>query len=221
MALRLEPATSASGDSEAAPSDRRGDQTGDHRWSTINAEWPAALCCALYVVLAMAVYGHLGSLGSGHMAGTVSSGLDRTDLVARLGGPCAAAGTQHVLGPRAELSVRSEFRGERVNAGPRCPLHADHEVVRACSHLEHLVTSGTSSLGDLNVSRAPPVDHLVASGLPRRTSLRLLRLHHSLRRIPLSHLRAVATVGLPTPPRDLGATAMAAGENRGSCSLSS
>ena len=34
--------------------------------------WPGVVCCALYVVLAMAAYGHFGSLGQGHMTGDVS-----------------------------------------------------------------------------------------------------------------------------------------------------
>ena len=71
MAVRLEPATGASGVSEATPSDREGGQTGDRRWSTIKRQWPAALCFAVYVVLAMVVYGHFGSLGPGHMTGNL------------------------------------------------------------------------------------------------------------------------------------------------------
>jgi Bacterial Ig domain len=79
MAVRLEPATGASGDSEATPSDREGGETGDRRWSTIKRQWPAALCFAVYVVLAMVVYGHFGSLGPGHMTGFI--GPDETDQV--------------------------------------------------------------------------------------------------------------------------------------------
>jgi hypothetical protein len=79
MAVRLEPATGASGDSEATPSDREGGETGDRRWSTIKRQWPAALCCAVYVVLAMVVYGHFGSLGPGHMTGDINP--DTTDQV--------------------------------------------------------------------------------------------------------------------------------------------
>ena len=71
--VRLEPATGVSGDSEATPSDREGGQKGDSRWPTIKRQWPAALCFAVYVVLAMVLYGHFGSLGSGHMTGTSSS----------------------------------------------------------------------------------------------------------------------------------------------------
>ena len=71
MAVRLQPAIGASGDSEATPSDREGGQTGDRRWSTIKRQWPAALCCAVYVVLAMVVYGHFGSLGPGYMTGKI------------------------------------------------------------------------------------------------------------------------------------------------------
>ena len=38
--------------------------TGGHRrW------WPPTLCCALYVVLTLVTFGHLGSLGPGHMTG--------------------------------------------------------------------------------------------------------------------------------------------------------
>ena len=73
MVVRLEPATGASGDSEATPSDREGGEKGNSRWPTIKRQWPAALCFALYVVLAMVLYGHFGSLGSGHMTGTSSS----------------------------------------------------------------------------------------------------------------------------------------------------
>ena len=72
MAVRLEPATGASGVSEATPSDREGGQTGDRRWSTIKRQWPAALCFAVYVVLAMVVYGHFGSLGPSHMTGNIN-----------------------------------------------------------------------------------------------------------------------------------------------------
>src|ERR1700722_19683869 len=72
MAVRLEPATGASGDSQATPSDREGGQTSDRRWSTIKRQWPAAVCFALYVVLAMVAYGHFGSLGPGHMTGSGS-----------------------------------------------------------------------------------------------------------------------------------------------------
>jgi hypothetical protein len=72
MAVRLEPATGASGDSQATPSDREGGQTGDRRWSMIKRQWPAALCFGVYVVLAMVVYGHFGSLGPGHMTGNGS-----------------------------------------------------------------------------------------------------------------------------------------------------
>ena len=57
MAVRLEPATRAPGDSQVTPSDREGGQTGDRRWSTIKRQWPAALCVGVYVVLAMVVYG--------------------------------------------------------------------------------------------------------------------------------------------------------------------
>ena len=35
--------------------------------------WPGAVCCCLYAVLAMLVFGHFGSLGASHMAGTVST----------------------------------------------------------------------------------------------------------------------------------------------------
>ncbi len=79
MAVRLEPATRASGDSEVTPSDGEGGQTGDRRWSTIKRQWPAALCFAVYVVLAMVVYGHFGSLGPGHMTG--GKGPDAIDQV--------------------------------------------------------------------------------------------------------------------------------------------
>src|ERR1700692_2371016 len=79
MAVRLEPATGASGDSEPTHSDREGGQTGDRRWSTIRRQWPAALCFAVYGVLAMVVYGHFGSLGPGHMTGTI--GPDAIDQV--------------------------------------------------------------------------------------------------------------------------------------------
>jgi hypothetical protein len=72
MAVQLEPATGASGDSEATPSDGERGHTGDRGWSRITRQWPAALCCAVYVVLAMVVYGHFGSLGPGHMTGTPS-----------------------------------------------------------------------------------------------------------------------------------------------------
>lgn len=75
MAVRLEPATGASGDSEVTPSDREGGQTGDRRLTTIKRQWPAALCFAVYVVLAMAEYGHVGSLGPGHVTGTPSPDL--------------------------------------------------------------------------------------------------------------------------------------------------
>ena len=34
--------------------------------------WPGVVCCALYVVLAMAMFGHFGSLGPGHMTGDLS-----------------------------------------------------------------------------------------------------------------------------------------------------
>ena len=36
-------------------------------------QWPAVVCCGLYIVLAMVMYGHFSSLGPGHMTGTVSS----------------------------------------------------------------------------------------------------------------------------------------------------
>ena len=66
MAARIEPATK-DGDSESVPSDRERGDTGDDRW--FKQHWPGAVCCALYVVLAMAIYGHFGSIGPGHMAG--------------------------------------------------------------------------------------------------------------------------------------------------------
>ena len=34
--------------------------------------WPGVVCCALYMVLAMAAYGHFSSLGQGHMTGDLS-----------------------------------------------------------------------------------------------------------------------------------------------------
>ncbi|MGH9078566.1 MAG: hypothetical protein ACRDYE_00525, partial [Acidimicrobiales bacterium] len=74
MAVRLEP-SSASGDSdsEAAPSHRVGGKNRHHHWSQIKRRWPAAVCCALYVLIAMALYGNFGSLGPGHMAGAFRS----------------------------------------------------------------------------------------------------------------------------------------------------
>ena len=69
MAVQLDPATSASGGSEAGPLDQVGGHSGDHRWFRVTRQWPAAVCCGLYVVLATMMYGHFGSLGSGHMAG--------------------------------------------------------------------------------------------------------------------------------------------------------
>jgi hypothetical protein len=69
MAVRLEPATSAPGDFEATPSEREGGETGDLGWTRIKRQWPAAVCCVVYLVLAMATYGHVDSLGPGHMAG--------------------------------------------------------------------------------------------------------------------------------------------------------
>ncbi|MGH9079917.1 MAG: hypothetical protein ACRDYE_07580 [Acidimicrobiales bacterium] len=76
MAVRLEPA-SASGDSdsEATSSHREGAEDKDrtHHRSTIERRWPAAVCCALYVVIAIALYGNFGSLGPGHMAGAFVS----------------------------------------------------------------------------------------------------------------------------------------------------
>ena len=36
-------------------------------------QWPAVVCCGLYIVLAMVMYGHFSSLGPSHMTGTVSS----------------------------------------------------------------------------------------------------------------------------------------------------
>jgi len=69
MAVRLEPAPNTSGDLEATPSDRARGRRGDRRWSAITRLWPAALCCILYIVLAMVTYGHYSSLGPDHMAG--------------------------------------------------------------------------------------------------------------------------------------------------------
>ena len=34
--------------------------------------WPGVVCCALYVVLAEALYGHFSSLGQGHMTGNIN-----------------------------------------------------------------------------------------------------------------------------------------------------
>ena len=104
MAVRLEPATGASGDSEATPSDREGGQRGDRRWSTIKRQWPAALCFAVYVVLAMVVYGHFGSLGPGHMTGTIYSGHNRPGLVARVDRIRSPSRPQRLRSPVAELS---------------------------------------------------------------------------------------------------------------------
>ena len=72
MSVRLEP-TSDSGDIEATSSARGGYTIGKHHWSKIKRQWPAAVCCALYIVLAMIVYGHFSSLGPSHMTGSLSS----------------------------------------------------------------------------------------------------------------------------------------------------
>ena len=72
MAVRLEPASDASGDRKEGPAERAGDLRGDRRQVTIKRLWPPTLCCGLYLVLAMVMYGHFGSLGSGHIAGSGS-----------------------------------------------------------------------------------------------------------------------------------------------------
>ena len=71
MALRLEPTTNVPR-CESPSSGREGGDGGDHQWSTIKRHWPVAVCCALYVVLAMVIYGHFDSLGPGHMTGVGS-----------------------------------------------------------------------------------------------------------------------------------------------------
>ena len=71
MALRLEPTTNVPR-CESPSSGREGGDGGDHQWSAIKRHWPVAVCCALYVVLAMVIYGHFDSLGPGHMTGVGS-----------------------------------------------------------------------------------------------------------------------------------------------------
>lgn len=72
MDVRVESAPYASGDCEANRSGRQRGRVGSRRWCTMTRRWPAALCCVLYILLAMATYGNFGSLGPGHMAGTGS-----------------------------------------------------------------------------------------------------------------------------------------------------
>lgn len=76
MSVRLEPETSDSGDIEATQADRRGSKIGEHHWSKIKRQWPAAVCCALYIVFAIVMYGHLSSIGPSHMTGTRGSSSD-------------------------------------------------------------------------------------------------------------------------------------------------
>ena len=178
--------------------------------------WPGVVCCALYVVLAMAMYGHFGSLGPGHMTGDLSPDDNPAGLVARVDRICSPSRPQRLFHPVAELSSGSELRGEYLHVGPRCALHADYQVVRPGRHLEHRAPSRRCPLSKFDVLRAPPLDDVVACRLRRRTALRLFRLYGVQRRqLPVSHFRAAAPRDLPSPPRDLGAPAVAAGKNRG------
>ncbi len=79
MSVRLEPETSDSSDIEGTHSDCRGSKIGEHHWSKIKRQWPAAVCCALYIVLAMVMYGHFSSLGPSNITGTLSSDVIEQD----------------------------------------------------------------------------------------------------------------------------------------------
>ena len=68
MLERLAPTTSAHGESQALLRDGPGGGDPGLRRSAAKRLWPGALCCALYLTLAMVVYG-FGSVGAGHMAG--------------------------------------------------------------------------------------------------------------------------------------------------------
>ena len=201
---------------EAAPLDGEGAHRGARSWPGITRQWPAAACCR---ALRRSRHGAVRPLRlpwSGPHDRHRLSGLHRADLVAGVGGACAAGRPQPLPGPRAERPVRREFRAERVHAGRRYRLCADHEVVRARGGLEHRPPSVRRRIGRFHVLRPAPVDHLVAGRLPRRTALRLLPVHDSSGQEHLSHLRATAPTDLPPAARDPGAAEVAAGPNRSS-----
>ena len=214
MSVRLEP-TSDSGDIEATSSARGGNTIGKHHWSKIKRQWPAAVCCALYIVLAMIVYGHFSSLGPSHMTGSLSS--DVIVQVWWLAWTAFALLTATMSSwPSGRTIRRPEFRGEHLNACSRCAVHADYQVIRASSHLEHCAACRRCIVGEFDVPRAPPLDDVVARSLRRRTHLRPFRLYGLL--VGSSDL-FLACVPLPpvifTPPRDPGAPALAAWKNGG------
>jgi hypothetical protein len=78
MAPRLESSPGASGAIEDTP--RESIQPSNYPESRARKRWgPPAVCCGLYVVLAMLAYGHFGSLGPSHMTGTLSTDVIEQD----------------------------------------------------------------------------------------------------------------------------------------------
>jgi hypothetical protein len=72
MAVRHGPTCNASDESGAIASHRGDPRTDDCRRSAVKMHLPPVLCCGIYAVLAMMVFGHFGSLGPNHMVGNGS-----------------------------------------------------------------------------------------------------------------------------------------------------
>ena len=133
-------------------------------------QWrPAAACTLVYIALAMLEFGHFGSLGPGHM-----SGIGSPDVIAQVWWLAWAAyalthghnlflttwlnypagqnfGDQGSLLALGQSCCRSRKRSARWSPGNRSAF-------------------GSCRISDLHVPRAPPMDHLVAGRLRRRSA---------------------------------------------------
>ena len=218
MAVRLEPATSASGDSKPNPSVREGGQKGHHRWSTVKRQWPAAVCCALYMVLAMVDVRTLRFARS--------EPHDRNRLRwTRSSQIWWLAWAAHALPEVHNLFLA---QGQNYpfgqNFGVNGSMLALGVVFMPITKLFGPVVTWNIAacvwLLQCRRSRCALVLRRWTTWWPAAFLGGLLygfsAYTYQLGAIPVSHLRAVATVDLPAPPRDPGATALAAVANRGS-----
>jgi hypothetical protein len=81
---------------EATKFDVDSQQTDGWRQASVGRRWlPGAVCVGLYIVMAMLVFGHFGSLGSGHMAGIGS--MDSIEQIWWLGWAASAFPNVHSL----------------------------------------------------------------------------------------------------------------------------
>ena len=200
MSVRLDPESSASRSTEGALPAKEARHVDDRRDATTKSRWgPPAICCGLYVVLTMLLFGHFGSLGPSHMTGTRRRRSGRS------------GGSHGPHSPFPTSTVCSWPNGRIIHSGQNFGVNGS---MLALGVLFMPITKLFGPVVTWNIALRLAVATSAASmcfvlrrwttwwpaafvggliyGFSAYTGL--------LRRLPVSHLRAATTRDLPTAP---------------------